>query len=75
MYLSKNDYDNNPITEKDEVADVLLNMNKNDDSNATINMCALPMDDKECTPIGFYVIAIKLVEKDKNMFYHLIIHS
>ena len=34
--FSKNDCDNNPITEKDEVANVLLNMSKNGDSNAII---------------------------------------
>ena len=68
MHFSKNDCDNNPITEKDDLADILLNMNKNGNVNTIINVHSLPTDHKEWNLIEFYDIAIKLVKILKTYF-------
>ena len=48
------------IEEKNQVADILLNFQKNTGEKAENDMCPIPNDKKEYSPKEFYDIAMKI---------------
>ena len=73
MHYAKNDDVPDPQTERDEVADILLNLSENGEKNRLNELFPTPNDLKEHTSNEFYDTCVKLNErKSPNRKEHVV---